>query len=96
MQTKKNVNKDGSPQSPISQRSKDRRQKTKCKRADPIVALSPGEPDLAALTSVVTEWLVPLLVQDFLREREGDSEVNSKKPSTALHGKEGVARSRIR
>jgi hypothetical protein len=39
-----------------------RRQETK-------VRLPTGEPDLEALRSVTREWLVPLLVEKFLRER---------------------------
>jgi len=31
--------------------------------------IPPGEADLAALRSVMREWLVPRLVEDFLRER---------------------------
>ena len=39
-----------------------RRQETK-------VQLPTGEPDLEALRSVTREWLVPLLVEKFLREQ---------------------------
>jgi hypothetical protein len=33
------------------------------------LALPAGEPDLEALRSVTREWLVPLLVEKFLREQ---------------------------
>ena len=39
-----------------------RRQETK-------IELPAGEPDLEALRSVTREWLVPLLVEKFLREQ---------------------------
>jgi len=39
------------------------------------LALPAGEPDLEALRSVTREWLVPLLVDKFLREQGIDSRV---------------------
>jgi len=41
-----------------------RRQQT-----DTRLEITPGQPDLTALRSVTQEWLVPRLVQEFLRER---------------------------
>ena len=38
-------------------------------RTDTRLEISPGQPDLTALRSVTQEWLVPRLVQEFLRER---------------------------
>jgi hypothetical protein len=35
------------------------------------LALPTGVPDIPALTSITREWLVPRLVQEFLRERQG-------------------------
>ena len=70
--------------------------KTKGMRGDLMVTVGPGEPDRAALTSVVTEWLVPLLVQQFLSRHEVDREVSSKKSSTKPRGKEGAVNNRIR
>jgi hypothetical protein len=36
---------------------------------DTMLEIPAGEPDLARLLSVTREWLVPLLVDEFLRER---------------------------
>ncbi len=36
---------------------------------DTRLEIPTGEPDLARLLSVTREWLVPLLVDEFLRER---------------------------
>jgi hypothetical protein len=38
-------------------------------RREVRLEISAGEPDLPALRSVMREWLVPRLVEDFLRER---------------------------
>jgi hypothetical protein len=38
-------------------------------RTDTRLEITPGQPDLTALRSVTQEWLVPRLVQEFLRER---------------------------
>jgi len=38
-------------------------------RREATLALPVGEPDLEALRSVTREWLVPLLVEKFLREQ---------------------------
>jgi hypothetical protein len=39
---------------------------------DTRLEIPAGEPDLAGLCSVTQEWLVPLLVDEFLRERGVD------------------------
>jgi hypothetical protein len=39
------------------------------RRAETKLQLPVGEPDLEALRSVSREWLVPLLVEKFLREQ---------------------------
>jgi hypothetical protein len=39
---------------------------------DTRLEIPAGEPDLARLLSVTQEWLVPLLVDEFLRERGVD------------------------
>jgi hypothetical protein len=93
---KKTVNVSGLHRVPARQPSVDGTRKTKGTNVDLMATLGPGEPDLAALTSVVTEWLVPLLVQQFLNRHEVDREVSSNKSSTGLRGKEGAANSRIR
>jgi hypothetical protein len=93
--SKKTVNVSGSHRIPPRQPSVDETRKTK-RTGDVMVTLGPGEPDLVALTSVVTEWLVPLLVQQFLNRHGVDREVSSNKSSTGLRGKEGAASSRIR
>ena len=38
-------------------------------RTDPKLEIPPGGPDIHGLRSVAHEWLVPRLVQEFLRER---------------------------
>src|SRR5882757_7429984 len=64
------------------------------------IELPAGEPDLEALRSVTREWLVPLLVEKFLREQG----IELRARPNAEHGKtpipdplvvEGSARSRI-
>jgi hypothetical protein len=44
-------------------------EKTVRRRKKVQLILTPGIPDQDGLRSVVREWLVPMLVQDFLRER---------------------------
>lgn len=39
---------------------------------DTRLEIPAGEPDIAQLLSVTQEWLVPLLVDEFLRERRVD------------------------
>jgi hypothetical protein len=46
---------------------------------DTRLEIPAGEPDLARLLSVTRDWLVPLLVDEFLRERGVDLEP---KPTT--------------
>jgi hypothetical protein len=97
MQTvKQAVNLDGSLPITAPQPFVDRTRKAKGMKGDLMVTLGAGEPDLAALTSVVTEWLVPLLVQQFLNRHGVDREVTSNKSSSGLRGKEGAANTRIR
>jgi hypothetical protein len=53
-----------------------------------------GDPDLEALTSVIDEWLVPLLVREFLATHPfamRKSDVNSNGRTTRVLVKEGVA-----
>jgi len=40
------------------------------RRQETRLELPVGEPDLEALRSVTREWLVPLLVKEFMRERD--------------------------
>jgi hypothetical protein len=40
-----------------------------CRRGETKLEFPVGEPDLEALRSVTREWLVPLLVEKFLREQ---------------------------
>jgi hypothetical protein len=93
---KKTVNVASLPRNVASQPSVDRTRMGKGMRGDLMVTVGPGGPDLVALKSVVTEWLVPLLVQQFLNRHEVDREVSSNESSTGLRGKEGAASSRIR
>ena len=41
----------------------------RCCRKETLLEIPVGEPDLVALRSVMRDWLVPRLVEDFLRER---------------------------
>jgi hypothetical protein len=51
-----------------------------------------GEPDLEALRAVTREWLVPRLVQEFLREHG----VELKQPSTPVNQKNELSDAAIR
>ncbi|HUN63931.1 MAG TPA: hypothetical protein VMU53_18170 [Candidatus Sulfotelmatobacter sp.] len=48
------------------------------------LALPAGDPDLEALRSVTREWLVPLLVEKFLREQGIDSRVHPENANSQL------------
>lgn len=50
-------------------------------RHETRLEIPPGEPDLEALRSITREWLVPLLVEKFLREQ--GVELRSR-PNTSL------------
>jgi hypothetical protein len=93
---KKMVDVESSVRTPAAPPSPDRTRKAKGMRGDLMITLGPGEADRAALKSVVTEWLVPLLVQQFFEQHEPDRELSSKKLSTEPRGKEGAVNSRIR
>ena len=68
MKTKRTTKREIEAKPAPSSRSNDagvcRRQQT-----DTWLQIPPGEPDLTALRSVTREWLVPRLVQEFLRDR---------------------------
>jgi len=53
----------------------------KSQRTDTRLEISHGTPDLTALRSVTQEWLVPRLVQEFLRERG----IELKQPPTSVN-----------
>lgn len=57
-----------------------------------------GERDMALLASAIREVVVPALVRDFLAEHPiaaAQTEVNSDKRTTGLHGKEGAGSTRM-
>jgi|SRR5208337_1094350 len=68
MKTGKKAKKEIKPTPVPSSRSNDAGVR-RSQRTDTRLEISPGQPDLTALTSVTHEWLVPRLVQEFLRER---------------------------
>jgi len=71
-----------------------------CKRhrTDTTLVIPTGQPDLAALRSVTREWLVPRLVEEFLREHgvelKQPTSVNYENPIPKLlnRGGRGVSR----
>ena len=68
-------------------------------RTDTRLEISPGQPDLTALRSVTQEWLVPRLVQEFLRERgielkQPPMSVNCENPIPKLLNRGGRGASR--
>ena len=61
------------------------------RRKETKIELAAGEPDLEALRSVTREWLVPLLVEKFLREQGIGSRVRSENTNCQFIGREGGA-----
>lgn len=55
------------------------------KRGKTSVVIPAGEPDVTSLLSAGREWLVPLLVRDFLRER-GIEPVSPEKANKTNYG----------
>ncbi len=66
------------------------------RRRDPILRLAQGNSDREALNSLVSEWLVPLLVREFLAEQQTRTSVKSNGRTSCPVTKEGAASSRIR
>jgi len=71
----------------------------KSPRTDTRLEIGPGTPDLTALRSVTQEWLVPRLVQEFLRERgielkQPPMSVNYENPISKLLNRGGRGASR--
>ncbi|HLH35290.1 MAG TPA: hypothetical protein VKX41_11485 [Alloacidobacterium sp.] len=69
-------------------------------RKEVQLILSPGMPDQDGLRSVVREWLVPLLVRQYLAERgielsQGQNKVISNNPSTRFLAKEHAAKNHV-
>jgi len=57
-----------------------------------------GKPDRALLSSAIREWIVPLLVRDFLAEHRiavHATEANSNKPTSGVLGEEGAGSIRM-
>jgi hypothetical protein len=74
------------------------KQKTTRARRTARLLIVGGEPDLEALTSVIDEWLVPLLVKEFLAIHPFStqkSEVNSDMRTTPVLVKEGAVSRRV-
>jgi hypothetical protein len=61
------------------------------------VVIRPRGPHAPQIDSAVSEWIVPLLVREFLRERKThDTEVKTADLNNEPLGKEGAAINRIR
>jgi hypothetical protein len=58
--------------------------------------IAQGNSDPAALNSLVSEWLVPLLVREFLDQQQTKITVNSNDLTSCPVTREGAASSRIR
>jgi hypothetical protein len=69
--------------------------KSVMRKSDPLIVLAPGDPDHSALSSVITEWLVPLLVKEFLAEYWQSPERDSQDTTIGVHGEEDAAKVRI-
>jgi hypothetical protein len=67
-----------------------RRASDKSSRTESRIIIEVNKPDPEAISSVIREWIVPLLVKQFLEERSarGISAVNLQKPDTAPLDKE--------
>lgn len=65
-------------------------------KRDPIMVLAQGNSDREALNSLVSEWLVPLLVREFLADQQTKITVKSNEPTSCPVSKGGAASSRIR
>ena len=69
------------------------------RRQELSVVIPPSGRDAPSIDSAVKEWIVPLLVKEFLREQEArsaETEVKPDDPTTEPLGKEGAAINRIR
>ena len=66
------------------------------RKRDPILQLAQGNCDREALNSLVSEWLVPLLVREFLAEQQMKITVNSNDPTSSSVTEEGAGFGRIR
>lgn len=68
------------------------------RRSDTTLVIPAGQPDLAALRSVTREWLVPRLVEEFLREHgvelKQPMSVNYENPIPKLPNRGGRGASR--
>lgn len=65
------------------------------RKIDPLVKLAAGKPDHTALNTVITEWLVPMLVKEFLAEYRQSPEPDSQDMTMGVRGKEDAAKVRI-
>jgi len=67
-------------------------------RAKTNVFVGSGELDQGMLSSAIREWIVPVLVREFLAEYPictARTTTNSEKGTTGLHGEEGAGLTRI-
>ncbi len=71
------------------------RHRAALRNATPI-RLAEGDRNKAALEAVIDEWLVPLLVKEFLGQDQQKSAVIPADPITKALGKEGADINRIR
>ncbi len=66
------------------------------RRNDPVLIMADTVVDWSAVKALASEWLVPLLIQDFLAEQDTLAKVHSPKPTIGFLGEEGAAKGRIR
>jgi hypothetical protein len=66
--------------------------KTAARKRDATVLLAPGTRDHSALDSVIAEWLVPLLVKEFLAEHWPGQESDLQNTTTGALGKGGATK----
>jgi hypothetical protein len=62
------------------------------------VVIAPGVRDAVAIRSAVSEWIVPLLVRDFLAEHPvvgSKSEVKADHQTTGVHSEGGAEKTRM-
>jgi hypothetical protein len=83
----------------ISRKEIDRSGKVPRRRGETPVIIAPGDPDQEALRSVIREWLVPLLVRQFLAVHgveappgQNRSELSKTAYRTHLQGARGAGR----
>ena len=66
------------------------------RRKEAVLILADQAEDDSALSELISDWLVPLLVRRFLDKQDSYTEVRSRQATTGLICKEGAGKNRIR